>query len=85
MVRKGYEFWVLLSAALKAQKVVVAATPAAWKRPAYARPGLVDGASALVRVEEATDPAKNWIFLAPHSVLSPILLLGEGAPGIFKR
>jgi hypothetical protein len=84
VVGKGYEFWILLSPALKAQKVVVAATAAAWKGPANARPGLVDCASALFRVEEATDPAKNRILLAPHRILPPVLLLGESAPGVLQ-
>ena len=84
VVGERYEFWVLLSPALEAQKVVIAAAAAARKGPAHTGPGLVDRAAALVRVEEAANPAKDRILLAPHRVFSPVILLGEGAPGVLE-
>jgi len=84
VVREGYELWVLLSPALKAQKVVVAAAPATWKRSAYTWPGRVDCASALFDIEEAANPAKDRILLAPHRVFPPVVFFGEGASSVFE-
>lgn len=84
MVGECYEFWVLLGPALKAQKVVVSAAAATWKRPAHTGSGGVDRALALFRVEEPANPTKDRILLASHGILAPVLLFGEGASGIFE-
>lgn len=58
-------FGVTLRVPLGGEEVVVAAA-SAWKGPPDRRPCRIDCAIALVRVEEATNPAKMGIRLTPH-------------------
>jgi hypothetical protein len=59
VVGEGYEYWVLLSPALEAQKVVMAAAAAARKGPAHTGPGLVDRAAALVRTSRLSSAIRG--------------------------
>src|SRR5262245_52664667 len=45
---------------------------------------MIDGATALLGVEEPADMAEVLVLLAPHGVFAPVRLLGERAPRLLE-
>jgi predicted ATP-dependent serine protease len=72
------------SARLAMLQVVVAAAAGAGERAAYGGTRRVDGAAALLGIEEAADLAVQLVLLAPHGVLAAMLLLGKRPLGIIE-
>src|SRR5688572_7642080 len=70
---------VVLHAPLGRQKVIIATTTVGVI-PADFRPGVIDGAGTLGRIEKPADLAEILVLLAPHRIVFVGLLLCEFGP-----